>query len=137
MLGQGLELLNKLEDRLKLFDYEHAIKTGRKPEDADLARALAASCEAVPAARPPLASSEDADLAREAGHLMHGLQWALLPFLGFTTLRNFIAALERPIWGLIVMLPLIFGATFLFVWWEQRGSYHRKLHYGSVDQGDL
>lgn len=33
-------------------------------EDADLARALAASCEAVPAARPPLASSEDADLAR-------------------------------------------------------------------------
>lgn len=47
------------------------------------------------------------DLAREAGQLMHGLQWALLPFLCFTTLRNFIAALERPVWGLIIMLAAI------------------------------
>ncbi|WP_253344007.1 MATE family efflux transporter [Sphingobium sp. OAS761] len=47
------------------------------------------------------------DLAREAGRLMHGLQWALLPFLGFTTLRNFIGALERPFWGLVIMLAAI------------------------------
>ena len=46
MLGQGLELVNKLEDRLKLNDYEYAIKTGRKPEDADLAlKVVAASTE--------------------------------------------------------------------------------------------
>ena len=54
-----------------------------------------------------LAMGQDADLSREAGQLMRGLQWALLPFLGFTTLRNFIAALERPFWGLLVMLAAI------------------------------
>lgn len=51
-----------------------------------------------------LAMGQDADLASQAGALMRGLQWALLPFLGFTTLRNFISALERPIWGLIIMI---------------------------------
>ncbi|MEJ7933606.1 MATE family efflux transporter [Sphingobium sp. AN558] len=50
---------------------------------------------------------QDHELAREAGGLMRGLQWALLPFLGFTTLRNFTSALERPLWGLIVMLCAI------------------------------
>jgi MATE family multidrug resistance protein len=46
-------------------------------------------------------------LAHQAGRMMHGLQWALLPFLGFTTLRNFISALERPIWAVIIMLLAI------------------------------
>jgi len=50
---------------------------------------------------------QEPDLAREAGHLMRGMQWALLPFLCFTTLRNFISALERPLWGLIIMLLAI------------------------------
>ncbi|MFZ2998357.1 MATE family efflux transporter [Sphingobium sp.] len=59
-------------------------------------------CEAI-----MRAMGQDADLAREAGQLMRGLQWALLPFLGFTTLRNFMAALERPIWGLVIMLLAI------------------------------
>jgi len=54
-----------------------------------------------------LAMRQEADLAHGAGQLMHGLQWALLPFLGFTTLRNFIAALERPVWGLVIMLAAI------------------------------
>ena len=54
-----------------------------------------------------LAMGQEPDLARGAGQLMHGLQWALLPFLGFTTLRNFIAALERPVWGLVIMLAAI------------------------------
>ena len=54
-----------------------------------------------------LAMGQEADLARDAGHLMRGLQWALLPFLGFTTLRNFISALERPVWGLLIMLVAI------------------------------
>ncbi|MFP5435687.1 MAG: MATE family efflux transporter [Alphaproteobacteria bacterium] len=56
-------------------------------------------CEAI-----LLAMGQDADLSRDAGRLMHGMQWALLPFLGFTTLRTFIAALERPIWGPLIML---------------------------------
>lgn len=59
-------------------------------------------CEAI-----LLALGQQPDLARGAGDLMRGLQWALLPFLGFTTLRNFIAALERPVWGLIIMLAAI------------------------------
>ncbi|WP_300115712.1 MATE family efflux transporter [Sphingobium sp.] len=59
-------------------------------------------CEAI-----LLALGQQPDLARGAGELMRGLQWALLPFLGFTTLRNFIAALERPVWGLIIMLAAI------------------------------
>ncbi|BBD96922.1 MATE family efflux transporter [Sphingobium amiense] len=54
-----------------------------------------------------LAMGQEPDLARGAAALMHGLQWALLPFLGFTTLRNFIAALERPVWGLVIMLAAI------------------------------
>jgi len=53
------------------------------------------------------AMGQDASLARKAGELMHGLQWALLPFLGFSTLRNFISALERPIWAVIIMLCAI------------------------------
>ena len=54
-----------------------------------------------------LAMGQQPDLAYQAGQLMRGLQWALLPFLGFTTLRNFIAALERPVWGLLVMVAAI------------------------------
>ena len=54
-----------------------------------------------------LAMGQQPDLAHQAGELMRGLQWALLPFLGFTTLRNFIAALERPVWGLLVMMAAI------------------------------
>ncbi len=53
------------------------------------------------------AMGQDPDLAQQAGELMHGLQWALLPFLAFTTLRNFISALERPTWAVIVMLCAI------------------------------
>lgn len=59
-------------------------------------------CEAI-----MRAMGQQPDLARGAGELMRGLQWALLPFLGFTTLRNFIAAIERPVWGLVIMLATI------------------------------
>lgn len=54
-----------------------------------------------------LAMGQQPDLAHAAGRLMHGMQWALLPFLGFTTLRNFISALERPVWGVIIMICAI------------------------------
>ncbi|WP_336972652.1 MATE family efflux transporter [Sphingobium aromaticiconvertens] len=51
-----------------------------------------------------IAMGQDRDLARGAADLMRGLQWAMLPFLAFTTLRNFVSALERPVWALIIML---------------------------------
>ncbi|SCW45576.1 multidrug resistance protein, MATE family [Sphingobium faniae] len=59
-------------------------------------------CEAI-----LLAMGQDAHLAHMAGELMRGLQWALLPFLGFSTLRNFISALERPLWAVIIMFCAI------------------------------
>lgn len=45
---------------------------------------------------------QEPDLAANAAVLLRHLQWALLPYLVFLTLRNFVAALERPIWGVIV-----------------------------------
>ncbi|KRB79696.1 MATE family efflux transporter [Sphingomonas sp. Root710] len=50
---------------------------------------------------------QDPELAVEAARLMHALQWALLPYLMFMTMRNFVAALERPIWGVIVTLAAV------------------------------
>lgn len=54
-----------------------------------------------------IAMGQDHALSAQAGQLMHGLQWALLPFLGFSTLRNYIAAVERPLWGLVMMIVAI------------------------------
>lgn len=50
---------------------------------------------------------QDAELSAGAADLVRGLQWALLPYLIFLTLRNYVAALERPIWGVIVTLATI------------------------------
>lgn len=50
---------------------------------------------------------QDPGLAADAAQLMHALQWAMLPYLVFMTLRNFVAALERPIWGVIVTLVAV------------------------------
>jgi MATE family multidrug resistance protein len=47
-----------------------------------------------------LALGQEAELAATAGLYLRSLQWALLPFLGYIVLRSFIAALERPMWGL-------------------------------------
>ncbi|GLI97630.1 MATE family efflux transporter [Sphingobium sp. BS19] len=54
-----------------------------------------------------IAMGQDRTLAQGAGELMRGLQWALLPYLGFLTLRNYISALERPMWGVIVVILAI------------------------------
>lgn len=51
-----------------------------------------------------VAMGQDPQLAAGAAELTHSLQWALLPYIGFLVLRNFVAALERPIWGVIVTL---------------------------------
>jgi MATE family multidrug resistance protein len=47
-----------------------------------------------------LALGQEPGLADAAGAYMRALQWAILPFLGYIVLRSFIAALERPLWGL-------------------------------------
>lgn len=42
------------------------------------------------------------DLARDAGLFLRGYMWAILPWLLFQAMRNFLSALERPAWILIV-----------------------------------
>jgi MATE family multidrug resistance protein len=58
---------------------------------------------------------QDPDLSAGAGSLMHGLQWALLPFLIFFVLRNFLGALERPAWGVVIVIAAI-PVNFLAGW---------------------
>lgn len=58
-----------------------------------------------------IALGQDLGLSTKGAEIMHGLQWALLPYLCFFVLRNFIGALERPLWGLLIMaaaLPINF-----------------------------
>jgi MATE family multidrug resistance protein len=47
------------------------------------------------------AMGQEPRLAEAAGHYVRALQWSILPFLCFIVLRSLIAALERPVWGLI------------------------------------
>jgi MATE family multidrug resistance protein len=47
--------------------------------------------------------------ATDAQAFMHLLQWGFLPTLGFIALRSFVAALQRPMWALVVT-----GLTILF-----------------------
>ena len=39
-------------------------------------------------------------LAARAGEYMRAFQWALLPFLCYLVMRSFLAAMQRPMWGL-------------------------------------
>jgi len=50
---------------------------------------------------------QEPELATAAGQLVHGVQWALLPYLCYLVLRNYVSSLERPMWGVIVMLATI------------------------------
>ena len=45
---------------------------------------------------------QDPALARDAAVFLHGYMWSILPFLLFQAMRNFLSALERPRWILIV-----------------------------------
>jgi multidrug resistance protein, MATE family len=47
-----------------------------------------------------LALGQDPGTVAGSVRYMSALQWAYLPFLGYIVLRNFIAAVERPLWGL-------------------------------------
>jgi MATE family multidrug resistance protein len=50
---------------------------------------------------------QDPELSADAATMVRSLQWALLPYLAYLILRNFVAALERPIWGVIVTLVAV------------------------------
>lgn len=50
---------------------------------------------------------QDPALAAGAAQLVSILQWSLLPYLLFLILRNYVAALERPGWGVIVTLATV------------------------------
>ncbi|MBU3079198.1 MATE family efflux transporter [Sphingomonas quercus] len=57
-------------------------------------------------------------LATEAGKLLRGLQWALLPYFAFLTLRNFVTALERPLSAVIVIaltIPVNLAAGWILI----------------------
>jgi MATE family multidrug resistance protein len=45
---------------------------------------------------------QEADLAAIAGTYISAYMWSILPFLFFIILRNFISALEQPVWALII-----------------------------------
>jgi MATE family multidrug resistance protein len=50
---------------------------------------------------------QDPELSAQAAQLVHSLQWGLLPYFVFLVLRNYVSALERPIWGVIVTLATV------------------------------
>lgn len=50
-----------------------------------------------------LALGQDPALARDAEGFVRAIQWGLLPNLWFLALRNYVAALERPFWALLVV----------------------------------
>jgi MATE family multidrug resistance protein len=65
-----------------------------------------------------LALGQEPGLSREAGQYMRALQWSMLPFLGYLVLRSYLAALERPGWGLVlglVAVPINLGAAYVLM----------------------
>lgn len=59
------------------------------------------------------------DLARNAGLYISAYMWSILPFLCFIILRNFVSALEQPVWALIisviaVMANALFNYALIF-----------------------
>lgn len=54
-----------------------------------------------------LAAGQQADLAAGAGVFARAYMWSILPFICFLVLRNFVAALERPIWATVVAIGAV------------------------------
>ncbi len=66
-----------------------------------------------------LALGQEPALARDAALFLKGYMWVILPWLVFQTLRNFLAALERPDWVLAVcalgvVLNAVLGWALIF-----------------------
>jgi len=58
-----------------------------------------------------IALGQRPELAAGAFELMHTLQWALLPHLGYLVLRSFLSAMEQPRWALLVAAgAIVFNA---------------------------
>ncbi|CAH1656327.1 putative multidrug resistance protein NorM [Hyphomicrobiales bacterium] len=58
-----------------------------------------------------LAFGQDRELAAAAGGYLRTLQWSILPFLLYLVLRSFVAALERPLWPLLIgLFAIVFNA---------------------------
>lgn len=55
-----------------------------------------------------VALGQDPGLARDAALFLKGYMWCILPWLLFQALRNFLSALERPRWILIVSAAGVF-----------------------------
>jgi MATE family multidrug resistance protein len=65
------------------------------------------------------ALGQDPALARDAAAILSVLMWSLLPFFVFVGLRGFVAALERPMWTLVIGLLAVpvdaaVGAVLIF-----------------------
>lgn len=66
-----------------------------------------------------LLMGQEPRLAAEAGRYLHTFQWGILPFLFYIVLRNFVAALQRPVTALwvgiaavLVNAVLVYGLVF-------------------------
>ena len=62
---------------------------------------------------------QDPALSHDAARILRVLMWSLLPFFAFVGLRGFVAAMERPMWTLVVGLAAIpvdaaVGAVLIF-----------------------
>jgi MATE family multidrug resistance protein len=51
-----------------------------------------------------IALGQEPALARDAQTFIHGYMWSMMPFLLFQAMRNFVAALERPGWVLVISI---------------------------------
>ncbi|MEP3227075.1 MAG: MATE family efflux transporter [Parasphingorhabdus sp.] len=49
-------------------------------------------------------AGQQPDLAHNAGLYISAYMWSILPFLCFIILRNFVSALEQPVWALIISI---------------------------------
>lgn len=58
------------------------------------------------------ALGQDPALGHEATRLLHVLMWSLLPFFAYVGLRGFLAAMEQPLWTLVVgVLAMVVDAV--------------------------
>ncbi|MEM8697283.1 MAG: MATE family efflux transporter [Pseudomonadota bacterium] len=94
-----------------------ASERGRKPHSIrDVRRTVRQACWASAAVCIPIWAmlwnteaimrllGQDAALSEAAASYVRVMMWGLLPFLIFCVLRYYVAALERPIWGVIVTI---------------------------------
>lgn len=54
-----------------------------------------------------VATGQQSDLADGAGTFVRAYMWSILPFIGFLVLRNFVSALEKPVWATMVAIGAV------------------------------